>query len=124
MDRGTLVGVALVLLGIALVATAPPDPQFSMSVYTEEAPDDEPVVAYENLSTEEQQLFSEALSDGHRSANPPEFEAEYVAYEGETYRVATYAHEGPVLSLLMPPLGGVVALVGILAVAYVRLYRS
>lgn len=125
MDRATVVGGVLVLAGVWLVATAPPDPQYSVSVYgPTEALDDEPVVAYENLSENDQELFRQALSDGYRSPEPPDIEAEYVRYESEVYEVLTAAHEGSVFSLLLPPLGGLLALVGTLVLAYSRLYRS
>ena len=86
--------------------------------------DDEPVVAFETLSEDEQRLFRQALSDGYRSPEPPDIEAEYVEYEEEVYEVFTSVHEGSVFSLLVPPLGGAIALVGVLVVAYSRLYRS
>ncbi|WP_226010314.1 hypothetical protein [Halomicrobium salinisoli] len=124
MDRLALAGVALIVVGAALVVTAPPDPQYSVSVSgPTEAPEDEPVVAFEDLSEENRTLFRESFDDGTRSGDPPPIESMYVEYEGETYEMAASAHEGPVLSLIQPPIGGIVALVGCLLLGY-RYYRS
>lgn len=117
--------IGLVLFGVVLVVTAPPDPQYSVSVSgPTDPPEDEDVVAFENLSEDNRELFREAFDDDERFAEPPDVEERYVEYEGDTYRMSSAAHEGPVLSLLMPPLGGLFAVAGVLVAAYSRLYRS
>ncbi|MDS0257890.1 hypothetical protein NDI56_00545 [Haloarcula sp. S1CR25-12] len=121
MKRGTVVWVALVVVGALFVATAPPDPQYSVSVSGPiEPPADEPVVAFENLSEENRTLFGEALEADQRSGDPPGIEDGYVAYEGGIYQLSTAVHEGPAGSLLMPSIGGLLIIAGCVLAAYRR----
>ena len=125
MDRGVASWVALLLVGILLIVTAPPDPQYSVSVYgPTDPPGGEQVVAFENLSQEDRDLFLETFDDAKRFADPPNVQDVYVGYEGETYQMAAAVHEGPVLSLLMPAFGAVLILAGGLVAAYRYLSRS
>lgn len=125
MDRGLVTWVSLVLVGTLLVVTAPPDPQYSVSVYgPTDPPQSEPIVDFEDLSQEERDLFLDAFDDAKRFADPPDVQEVYVSYEGGTYQMAASAHEGPVLSLLMPAVGGVAILAGLLVAAYRYLSRS
>lgn len=124
MDRTVLAWTALVVFGLLLVVTAPPDPSYSVSVYgPTDPPSDESVVAFENLSEENRDLFRAALERDQRFAEPPDVETTHVAYEGDTYEMSLAAHEGPLLSLVQPPIGGLFVLAGCLVAAYRHLYR-
>jgi len=115
----------LILLGSFLVISAPPDPQYSVSVYgPTDAPEGEAVVAIQNLSVENRELFLDAFDDGKRFAEPPDVTEIYVAYEGETYQMVSSVHEGSVFSLLMPPLGGLFIVIGCLIGVHQYYYSS
>jgi len=125
MDRGVVGILILILFGSFLIVTAPPDPEYSVSVYgPTEAPDGESAVTFKNLSGENRELFLEAFDDGKRFAEPPNVTRVYVAYEGGTYLMTSSAHEGSVFSLLMPPLGGLFIFTGCLIGGYRYLYHS
>ncbi len=122
MKRRTLGSLILVLVGVGLVVTTPPEPQFGVSVDgPEEAPDDDPVERFENLTEAEQQTFRDAL-DGtvHSYGTPPPMPPEYVRYRGDTYRVIQGASESTLRTLLQTPVGILLSLLGGFALAVSR----
>ena len=125
MDRGVVAMLILILVGSFLIVTAPPDPEYSVSVYgPTEVPDGENAVPFQNLSQENSDLFLNAFDDGKRFAEPPDVTEVYVAYEGETYQMTSSVHEGSLFSLLMPPLGGLFILIACLIGVYQYSYSS
>lgn len=125
MDRWVLSIVLLFLLGGYVIVTAPPDPVYSVSVDgPTDVPDDETAVAFQNLSEENRTLFLDAFDEERNFAEPPGVTEAYVLYEGETYLLRLSASEGPVFSLLMPPLGGLLVFTGCLVAVYRHFYRS
>lgn len=114
-----------VLFGSFLIVTAPPDPQYSVSVYgPTDVPNGETAIAFQNLSEENRELFLDSFEDATRFGDPPDITERYVTYEGETYQITSSAHEGSVFSLLMPPLGGLFIVIGGLIGAYRYFSRS
>jgi hypothetical protein len=124
MDRVVVALVALCLLGIALLATAPAEPSYSMSL--REAPDATPaeVTAFAALDTESQLAFLTLLQDGNwRDSEPPPLENSFVRYKSDLYRVYVSVSESSVFSLLQPVVGGGMAVLAAGAVVLRRLWR-
>jgi len=119
MDRVDVALALLVVFGVVVFLSAPPDPEYSVSVRQASAPGDADVRSFSTLGAEAQDRFVRAV-DGEsvRFGDPPTLENGFVRYDGTTYRVSVSAHEGPVLAMVMPALGialaglGVVGLVG------------
>ncbi len=115
MDRWDAALVAVCVLGLALVVTAPSEPTYSLSV--SESPDATPdeVAEFVQLETDAQREFL-ALLDGEEweSSDPPALENGYVRYKDSQYRVYLSVSESSVASLLQPVLGGGVTLLGAL----------
>jgi hypothetical protein len=125
MDRGVIWILLPLLVGGFLIVTAPPDPQYSVSVYgPTDVPESETAVAFQNLSEENRALFLETFDDGMRFADPPDLTEIYVSYEGEIYQMTSSVHEGSVFSLLVPPLGGLFIFTGCLVAVYRHLNRT
>lgn len=119
MDRVDVALALLVVFGVVVFLSAPPDPQYSVSVRQASAPADADVRSFSALGADAQDRFVRAV-DGEsvRFGDPPTLEHGFVRYDGTTYRVSVSAHEGPVLAMVLPALGialaglGVVGLVG------------
>lgn len=95
MQRAVFVWIALILIGVLLIGTAPPDPQYSVGVYGPmDTPTGETAIAFENLSPENRSLFEDSFDSGSQFATPADIEVLYVEYDGETYRMSQSVGEG------------------------------
>lgn len=124
MDGWDVALLVVVLVGVGLVAFAPPDPQYSLSasVAGDETPED--VRSFESLGEGQRELFISAVEDKPAtSAEPPGIGSDYVRFDGTVYRVRTTVAEGPVLSVLLPLVGQWVAFLGGLGVVGRRGWR-
>jgi hypothetical protein len=128
MDRWDVVFLAGCLLGLALVATAPSEPIYSMSISQSVGDSPAETTDFVDLQTDAQQEFLALLADeAWRSSDPPALENGVVRYKGGLYRVHVSVSESSVFSLLQPVLGGALALLGALgfvARRTIRRYRS
>jgi hypothetical protein len=124
MDRRDAVLVAVCLLGLALVATAPSEPTYSMSLsQSPDAPSAE-MTAFADLDSDAQREFLALLDDEEwRSSEPPALENGIVRYKGSLYRVHVSVSESSVYSLLQPVLGGGLTLLGALGLVSRRVVR-
>jgi hypothetical protein len=134
VSRTRLARVAAVVVGLVMVGVV--GAQFVGSGYThhvehigsaEEAPNGELTFQYENLSTAGQDVLQRAFQGPDNTVSvsaderPPEFRysdgqvTHYVRFNGQAYRVTT--GDRGVTALLKGPLGVLVVLVGLLAVA-------
>ena len=122
MDRWDAAFVVLCLLGLALFASAPTEPMYSVSL--SESPDATPgeVTAFVDMGADAQREFL-TLLDGEewRSPEPPAIEHGFVRYKGSLYRVSLSVSESSIYSLLGPVLGGGVAVLGALGLVSRRL---
>ena len=125
MDRLDGALALLVLLGVVVFLSAPPDPQYSVSVRQASAPADADVRSFSALGADAQDRFVRAV-DGEsvRFGDSPTLENGVVRYEGRTYRVSVSAHEGPVLAMVLPAFGIVLAGLGVVGLIGRRGWRA
>jgi hypothetical protein len=124
MARVDIGFAVIVVLGLALVWTTPPEPTYSVSV--DEASEATPgeVRQFVDLETDAQReflaLFESDSSGGHE---PPALTNGYVRYKGALYRVSVSVSESSVFSLLQPVVGGGLAALGGVGLVGRRVWR-
>lgn len=125
VDRYDLLLVGLVVVGALVFAATPPEPTYDLDASLALADDPSPVRDFDTFDDTEREQFRDALEGTTGSMyEPPEIESGYVRYRDRIYNVEVRVAESSAFSMLMPPAGVGLALLGLGGIGGRRLWRQ